>query len=150
MGSAWRLCGGGIAAVSVAAALCAPAHASDRAAGIFFEGRFVGATLRGDDRALPAEAVRCSNCHDGAGHRRVSPAGVASEAGPALTLKQLATPRSRRGGPPSRFEARTFCRLLRTGIDPADIVVRRTMPLYNVSGPDCAALWALLADEGLR
>ena len=51
----------------------------------------------------------------------------------------------RRNGPPSRFDEASFCRLLRTGVDPADIVVPRAMPRYAIDDTDCRALWAYLS-----
>lgn len=131
------------------AAKASSADASERAAAIFAEGRHVQATLRGDDQALPADTMRCRNCHEGAGHR-LPDARRAAEAGPPLTAATLVVPRSRRGGPPSRYDQGSFCRLLRQGIDPADIVVRRTMPIYRIEPSDCAALWRLLSGGEAR
>lgn len=141
----------GCAALAFAASIATGAvpEAERRASAIFFEGRHAVASLRGDERALPSDAARCANCHDGAGHRVPRGRG-AGEAGPPLTREQLVGMRSRRGGPASRFDEHAFCRLLATGIDPADIVVRRGMPLYRLSAPDCAALWALLAEGSPR
>lgn len=137
----------GFAALVFADAIATGAvpESAQRARAIFFDGLHAVATLRGDERALPAGAVRCANCHDAAG-RRVPRERGAAEAGPPLIREQLVSARSRRGGPVSRFDEQSFCRLLRTGIDPADIVVRRGMPLYTLSDADCAGLWTLLAE----
>jgi hypothetical protein len=52
----------------------------------------------------------------------------------------------RRGGPPSAFDRDTFCRLLRTGVDPAWVVVDVSMPRYALSDEQCHALWTHLLE----
>lgn len=91
------------------------------------------AQLRGHEEALPGHAARCSNCHEGA-----------QPIGPRLDAAWLAQPQARRGGPPSRYDAASLCRLLREGIDPAKVLVSRAMPRYTLTDSDCAALWAHL------
>jgi hypothetical protein len=49
-----------------------------------------------------------------------------------LDAHALLTKVSRRNGPPSRYDARTFCTLLRTGVDPARIQVARIMPRFDI------------------
>ena len=53
-------------------------------------------------------------------------------------------PRSRRGGPPSAYDAASLCELLREGIDPAWVMVRQEMPRYAATDAQCIALWAFL------
>lgn len=134
---------------AVLSATAGSARANDRAAAIFTEGRYVQATLRGDEQALQADTMRCRNCHEGAG-QRLADARRAAESGPPLTPATLLAARSRRGGPPSRYDLGSFCRLLGQGVDPADVVVRRTMPIYRIEPNDCKALWTLLSGESGR
>jgi hypothetical protein len=63
---------------------------------------------------------------------------------PALTAADLSTPRTRRGGPPSVFDASRLCALLRTGQDPAHVIISTTMPRYQISDEQCQALWSYL------
>lgn len=108
-----------------------------------FDGRqALPAELAGRDLALPVVATRCSNCH-----RRDGPAATAPPApsfGPPLTAASLRTRQPRRGGPASSYEAASFCRVLRTGIDPAFVVIDQQMPRYSATDAQCAALWAYL------
>lgn len=134
----------GLFALAVLATL-APARAApgDGELGArLFDGRAtLQARLPGGDVALPVAASRCANCH-----RRDGPAPAASAAGfgPALTSAWLRTRQARRGGPPSAYDAAAFCRVLRTGIDPAQVIIDQRMPRYAASEAECAALWAYL------
>ena len=96
--------------------------------------------ITGHGEPLPAGATRCINCH-AAG---TPTADTTNSFGPGLSAASLQTPSARRGGPPSRFDAQSLCRLLRTGTDPAYIVIAQAMPRYSVSDEDCDALWAFL------
>lgn len=101
-----------------------------------FEGREpLPARIAGQDFALPADAARCSNCHGAQAPQRI---------GPLLTADSMTDATSRRGGPPTRYEPASFCRLLRTGVDPAFVILPRSMPRYDLSEADCADLWAHL------
>lgn len=100
------------------------------------------AHLQGDDLDLPTIASRCSNCHLMAAPADVG--GPDARLGPMLTPALLTAPQKRRGGPPSRYDATNFCTLLRTGVDPASVVVRRTMPRYRLDDAGCRALWDYL------
>jgi hypothetical protein len=82
---------------------------------------------------LPAWTTRCINCHT----RTESAAAFA----PSLTPGNLLNAKSRRGGPPSRYDLATFCRAVKDGIDPASVVLRKSMPHYQISDVECAALW---------
>jgi hypothetical protein len=94
-----------------------------------------------EDDPLPPAAVRCSNCH-------VGPDGESAEAapsyGPHLSRQELTATLPRRGGPPTRYDEASFCRLLATGIDPAHIIIVRAMPRYTLSAASCEALWTYL------
>ena len=103
------------------------------------------ARIAGHDAALPSHASRCVNCHgvaDGA-------AGAASAPsfGTPLSRARLVNPQPRRGGPPSRFDEASLCRLLRSGVDPAHVMVPSAMPRYEIDDADCRALWAHLSRE---
>ena len=100
-------------------------------------GRLAG---HGDD--LPALATRCSNCHtSGAGADTPS---KTLEFAPRLNRQGLTQPLSRRGGPPSAYDAVSLCKLLREGIDPAWVMVRQEMPRYAATDAQCLALWTFL------
>ncbi len=96
------------------------------------------ATLAGHDDALPPVATRCANCHAGAGR-----AGQASFA-PALTASHLLDSRVRRGGPASVYDEASFCRVLRDGIGPDDVMINQAMPRYAFTRDQCADLWRYL------
>ncbi|MCU0684753.1 MAG: hypothetical protein MUF34_21320 [Polyangiaceae bacterium] len=99
------------------------------------------AMMVGHTQALPPDAVRCTNCHQPeAAPTRERTENFAPKLGPL----GLTRPVARRGGPPSRYDARSFCRLLRDGIDPAHVMIPQTMPRYTLSNADCEALWAYL------
>lgn len=87
--------------------------------------------------ALPVTAVRCTNCHDRAG------AGAEGRA-QVLSPQNLLASTPRRGGPATRFDRESFCKLLRTGVDPAWIVINQTMPRYELSDEQCRLLWTYL------
>lgn len=113
-----------------------PAPDSARGQRIFRGDEPLTARIAGQDFALPASASRCINCHGGTAARRIAP---------LLTAASLTDATSRRGGPPSRYEPGSFCRLLRSGVDPAYVIVPRAMPRYELSDADCADLWSFLA-----
>ena len=104
---------------------------------IFSGQRALAAHLRDDDRILPDSAVRCINCHDHAN-------GTASFA-PPLTSPYLLSDIRRRGGPPSRYDLKSFCRVLNVGVDPTGIVLKKAMPQYTLSDTECAALWSFVS-----
>ncbi len=110
---------------------------------LFVGDRPLAAHLSGDDTPLPIEASRCVNCHV------FGPALDAASArtqtfGPSLTGAFLRGYLRRRGGPPSTYDVEAFCRLMGTGVDPAHILVQRTMPRYDFSAADCRSLWDYL------
>lgn len=107
------------------------------------EGQPVGAAvLRGHTQALPQVAARCVNCHEPA---REPDTGRWIRFGPPLDRESLALPLRRRGGPPSSYDASTLCLTLRTGVDPAQIVLQQAMPRFGFSDDDCQALWRYLS-----
>jgi hypothetical protein len=108
----------------------------------FGELPLVGAIV-GHRQPLPAEVTVCANCHTGDS----VPASGRSSGPPPLSRLSLSELRKRRGGPPSQFSEASFCRLLRTGIDPAYIVIARRMPRYIVSEEQCQNLWDYLMED---
>lgn len=92
--------------------------------------------------ALPPAVVRCANCH--APSR--GPA-VSRTLAPRLTREFLTLPQSRRGGPRTTYDAASLCTLLRSGEDPAHILVNPQMPRYMLQERDCFALWRFLGGE---
>lgn len=100
--------------------------------------------IRGHDEDLPAEALRCSNCHESQSGKL---AGVAA---PHIDRSLLLVYRQRRGGPPSRYDAASFCKMLRTGVDPVFVVVAREMPIYDLDEAQCNSLWIFLTEERKR
>lgn len=71
----------------------------------------------------------------------------AASFGPGLTADSLTRDIPRRGGPPSHYDEAALCKLLLTGIDPAYIIIPRSMPRYDVAAADCSALWAYLSQR---
>jgi len=107
-----------------------------------FHGRkAVSGRIRGHDDDLPSEALRCSNCHESKSGKS---AGVIA---PHIDRALLLEYRQRRGGPPSRYDAASFCKLLRTGVDPVFVVVAREMPVFDLDETQCNSLWIFLTEE---
>jgi hypothetical protein len=104
----------------------------------------LSARILGQDFALPVQASRCANCHATVAVTAAS-AATAQQAAPALSAATLTEALRRRGGPPSRYDAATLCALLRTGVDPAYVMIARTMPRYEISDADCRSLWLHLS-----
>ena len=95
----------------------------------------------GHPEALPPRLVACANCHVGGA------AGLATASfGPRLDGTHLTEMRGRRGGPPSAFSPASFCRMLRTGVDPASILITRQMPRYTLDDNQCLGLWHYLTE----
>lgn len=94
--------------------------------------------IRGQEADLPARVIVCAHCHAQAAPDASAPAA------PALDRANLTRPRERRGGPPSAYDQGSFCRLLRTGVDPVYVLIDRIMPVYELSDAACAALWQYL------
>ena len=91
------------------------------------------ARIAGHEQALPAQAWRCANCHAGT-----------QGLGGALDRSRLTAAQARRGGPASRYDLPAFCRLLRTGVDPAWILIDRAMPRFEIDDRQCEQLWTHL------
>ncbi len=122
--------------------LAADEASASRGRQLFHGDAALAARIHGQDFALPAQASRCINCHGlKPATAAPSPRGAAPPDAPALTAALLTQMRSRRGGPPSRYDAGALCALLRSGVDPAYVLIVRTMPRYDISDADCRSLW---------
>jgi hypothetical protein len=115
--------------------------AVERGRALFVGREALRGKLRHHASGLPAEVIACGNCH---GARQGE--GPRASSAPHLDRALLLEPRARRGGPPSAYSAPTFCKLLRTGIDPAHVMIAREMPVYTVDDTQCHSLWQFLTD----
>jgi hypothetical protein len=111
-----------------------------RGARLFVGTEPLAGTLSGHDTPLPVVATRCIQCHSGPGKSTTA----ASDFAPPLDQRQLREVRARRGGPPFAYEQSSFCRTLRTGVDPTHIVLPRAMPRFDADDAQCSALWDYL------
>lgn len=131
-----RLC----LSVSFGAALWLAATGSTQRGAALFNGKEpLNGRIRSHEETLPPEVVRCINCHGAKTSNDLS-----RVAAPHLDKAWLLDFHQRRGGPPSRYDQPAFCKLLRTGVDPAHILIAREMPTYNVDDADCASLWSFI------
>jgi hypothetical protein len=131
-------------ALIVVAGCSAPASGSHAGEGLFAGKEPLKATIRGHQSSLPLDVATCNGCHD-VGNREAA----AATSAPRIDRSLLLEARERRGGPPSSYDVASFCKMLRTGIDPAYVLVARVMPTYEVSDAQCASLWRFLT-EGTR
>jgi hypothetical protein len=151
-----RVLGAGWLAMGVPAVGAFAGARRHRGAAMFFGREPLRAHIREHEGSLPPEVVRCANCHGDSSRNDLdlgsgTTSGKSAAApGPGTrridryTLMEL---RSRRGGPPSAYDRGSFCRLLRTGVDPAYVVVAREMPVYEIDDRRCLDLWRYLTDE---
>ncbi|SAK73080.1 hypothetical protein AWB81_03323 [Caballeronia arationis] len=116
-----------------------PCKPDDLGCAIYNGQHAVAAHLRDDDRPLPAWTTRCANCHAG-----TDKSGIFA---PPLTPSYLLDAETRRGGPASRYQPTSFCRAVKDGIDPANVLLRKAMPHYQISDSECAALWGFLTNR---
>ena len=101
--------------------------------------------LAGDIAVIPPELGRCANCHaPSATGQSGSPADLRLDRSTLLALKK------RRGALPSAYTRDAFCRVVRSGVDPAFVVVAREMPRYALDEAQCSSLWSYLTDRGER
>ena len=115
------------------------ADGQSRGARIFSGTEPLTGRLEGHAETMPASATACANCHAGA-----------QPAGPALSAGTLLRPVARRGGPATVYTLDSFCLALRTGIDPAFVVIRRAMPRFELDDEQCASLWEFLTAAGRK
>lgn len=113
----------------------------------FYEGKLpLPGRLAGHELALPAMATRCVNCH-AAGSAEGAQRDGTARFGARLDADALTELRSRRGGPPSRFDAATLCEVMRSGRDPAHVLISSSMPRYDVTESQCNDLWMYLTSR---
>lgn len=103
---------------------------------MFFGEDTLQAAIAGHAESLPPRMVSCSNCHLGE-----AGLGAGRSFAPLLDRQGMTELVARRGGPPSAFSLASFCRTLRTGVDPAYILITRRMPRYAISDDQCLDLW---------
>jgi len=108
---------------------------------MFFGEASLQGTITGHAEALPPRLVACANCHLGD-----ADAASATSFAPTLDRLRMVELRGRRGGPPSVFSPTSFCRLLRTGVDPAYVLITRQMPRYTLNNDQCLELWRYLTE----
>ena len=128
------------------------ASARERGSHLFHGSAPLTGRILGHDEPLPADAAQCQNCHRLESEPVASVAPKADQTtaqpvetvGPKLGPASLTRAAKRRGGPASAYTAEAFCRLLREGVDPAQIVIPQLMPRYTLSDAECNALWAYL------
>ena len=107
---------------------------------MFFGDASLQGVIVGHPEALPPRLAVCANCHAGGG------SATAASFGPRLDGTRLTEMRGRRGGPPSAFSPASFCQMLRTGVDPASILITRQMPRYTLDDNQCLGLWHYLTE----
>lgn len=128
-------------ALGLLLAACAARARAHGAGEALFSGKHpLKGTIRGHRDSLPPDVVACASCHE------MGPAVEASRAPAPRIESSLFEPQARRGGPPSSYDESSFCKLLRTGIDPAYVLIARVMPTYEINGAECAALWQYLTE----
>jgi len=126
------------------------ASTRDRGAQLFHGQAPLTGQLVGHRDALPSEAVQCQNCHKLESEPPPKPVtageapALAETVGPTLGPASLTRLTPRRGGPASEYTADAFCRLLREGIDPAQIMIPQLMPRYTLTDAECNALWSYI------
>lgn len=106
----------------------------------WFEGSMpLKGRMIGHEQDLPTTASVCINCHGASSQQQRF----------ALDLNRawLTQPQARRGGPASRYDVKSFCRVLRDGVDPAWVVINQAMPRFDVTDLQCRALWLHLTRE---
>lgn len=112
-----------------------------------FDGRTaLVARIDGHADPVPPAAAACANCHRPSIAPRRADGTAAPDAslGPLLHRAALLEAVERRGGPASRYDPQSFCRLLRTGQDPAGVLLPRAMPRYDIDDTGCGELWTHL------
>jgi hypothetical protein len=137
-----------VALLAVGVISSAGAEDATRGRQLFVGEAPLAARIVGQDFALPTQATRCVNCHGSTAATPGASGAVAQPAAPALSAATLGESIRRRGGPPSRYDAAALCVLLRSGVDPAHVMIQRTMPRYEISDADCRALWLHITARG--
>jgi hypothetical protein len=117
-----------------------PVSQEEQGRQLFMGEQPVDARMVGHTAPLPAQAYRCDNCHSSSTTRpRAEP-----DFAPLLSKQTLTQRITRRGGPPSSYDAKVFCKVLRDGIDPAYVMINQAMPRYRLNDRECETLWTYL------
>jgi len=124
-----------------AAATCFADTTLKKGEDLFYGREELKGTLYLHNRSLNTPFVRCMNCHRLQDQQKTS---NKSDFGPELGARFLQTENSLRGGPARAYDADSFCHMLRTGMDPSQIMIRTDMPRYTLNDDDCHALWRFL------
>jgi hypothetical protein len=95
---------------------------------------------------LPDQFVRCANCHASVGPLRPR-SSLETLRAPPLNRASLTEMISRRGGPPFAYDRSSFCRTIKTGIDPQYVILARAMPRFEVDETQCDSLWVYLTND---
>jgi hypothetical protein len=117
-----------------------PARGPERGKRIFHGLDAVQGKVQDNGTALPAQASKCINCHSAQ-----APGGALAGSAQYLSATTLSRKMSRRGGPAYFYDQPNFCNTVRTGVDPAGIVLEAKMPRYQISDTQCADLWLFLS-----
>ncbi|SAK60158.1 hypothetical protein AWB76_02857 [Caballeronia temeraria] len=128
-----------LAAMTSLARAQAACDRADLGCAIFNGQHPMTAHLRDDDRPLPAWTTRCVNCH--------ADTPKAQAFAPPLTHDSLLGAASRRGGPVSHYDETAFCRAVKDGVDPAGVLLRKSMPHYRMADAECMALWRFVVQR---
>lgn len=118
-----------------------------------FQGKvLLPANLAGQEMILPVQASRCINCHGTVQKNpwidpSVSQPPAEQTFASPINGAWLKQARMRHGGPESKYDQPALCKLLREGVDPGHVMISTTMPRYNLTDAQCAALWAYLSTK---
>jgi hypothetical protein len=109
-----------------------------------YEGRVaVNARLRGHEDILPSMVGVCIHCHESS----LQPNQTKGTFGSRLNKAYLTTVSSRRGGAPMAYQEASFCQVLSNGVDPAQVLLHKAMPLFELNHEQCHALWTYLSNR---
>ena len=106
---------------------------------MFLRGEGLRAHVSGHTTILSPSQSACIHCHS-----LNRPMSVEARGAPALHGRALTDAMPRRGGPAMAYDVNSFCTTLATGIDPAHIVLKKEMPIFEVDKSRCQALWQYL------
>jgi hypothetical protein len=137
------------AALAIVCCLCAIGSVAksqlserDRGKQIYLGEETVIGKIDGHISSLPPSLGKCVTCHTFARQSTLE-----AESAPLLHRSALLDPHSRRGGPGFSYDKTSFCKTVRTGIDPQYVVLSRAMPRFEISEAQCSALWTYLTDQ---
>ncbi len=121
-----------------------PTRTAARGRALFTGHEPLAGRVRDHRSPLPPQVVVCRNCHAD----QPLPGPPSPTAAPRIDRGLLLQALPRRGGPPSVYDRPAFCRLLRTGVDPAYVLVAREMPVFQLDDLQCDSLWLYVTARG--